>query len=195
MMAKHDKIKVEVTDPIKITDLPQSEAKLAVLVGTEEFKLSKGEQSALKKFVSSGGTLFIDAAGGVRGGAKSKGFDKSVKKILGEMYPDTMIDTLAETVDLYNIAGMKIEKIRWRRGTKIKMGTGEKSREPKLQAIIIAKRPAVIYSPHDITTGLLGIPSGAVFGYSQGDNRNPGSAYDLMRNITVYAGKTEPKKK
>lgn len=187
MMGNRHKIKVEVSQPMKIADLSESGAKLAVLVGTEKFKLSAEQQADLKTFIDGGGTLFIDAAGGDDGKRNSKGFAASVKKLMREMFPDKRMSTLAVTAPLYNLPEMKIEKIRWRRNTKIKIGVG--TNKPRLQAITIKDRLAVVFSPQDITAGLLGVPAYAIYGYYEGDNHDAGSAFTLMRNITLFAGK------
>ena len=43
------------------------------------------------------------------------------------------------------------------------------------------KRPAVFYSPEDLTAGLVGQPVDGIFGYA------PESATPLMRNMLLYA--------
>ena len=47
----------------------------------------------------------------------------------------------------------------------------------------------MLISRHDITAGLLGCAGYTLHGYYQGDDRDPGTAFELMRNIALYAGK------
>jgi len=45
----------------------------------------------------------------------------------------------------------------------------------------VGNRPAVFYSPDDLSAGLVGEPVDGVFGYS------PEVAIDIMRNIILYS--------
>ena len=181
-------IRVEVLEPMAIDQLPAAGAKLATLTGTSGFTLGADEKRVLRDFVAGGGTVFIDAAGGDQGGKDSKGFTAAVEAILAEMYPDERLQTLAATAPLFHLKGMEIEKVRWRRRTQVKLAGITR---PLLKAILIGGRPGIIVSRHDVTAGLLGCPAYMVDGYSEGTVRNLGSAFELMRNITMYGGKVD----
>jgi hypothetical protein len=191
LMAIHHQVRVTVLGPLAIAELAASGASLAVLTGTEAFTLSDAEIRALKDFVSAGGTLLIDVAGGQAGAADGEGFVRSVKAALAKMFPQGRLVRLAASAPLYQVKGMEIDKVRWRRRTRKQMAG---IRTPMLRAIITGDRPAAIFSPQDLTTGLVGCSAHSLDGYYQGSERKPGTAFELMRNIALYAGKAEGRK-
>lgn len=172
---------VNVVGPVDIDKFAATKARLAVLAGTEALALTVAEQKALKRFISGGGTLFIDAAGGdCYKGTQSKGFSTSVEQTLTGMFPKRKLAKLKADSPIYTISPEPIKKVRWRRVTHIGM-LGDYT--PQLKAIIIDGRPAVIFSSLDITAGLLGVTTSGIDGYQ------PDSAYAIMRNIVLYAAK------
>ena len=181
LMAREHKIGVKVVGPIAIGELAQCGARLATLTGTGTFTLSDDEVKALKAFVDGGGTLLIDAAGGDQ---RKTGMIKSAEALVARMYGQRRLGTLVPSAPLYNLPGMKIGQIRWRRGTKVKM-VGLKN--PMIQALVVGDRPGVLVSAHDITAGLVGYPSSSIYGYHQGDLDDVGTTFRLMRNIVLYA--------
>ena len=187
LMGKHAQTGVKVLAAMPISDLPGSGAKLAVLTGTGKFTLSAPQIKAIKTFVAAGGTLFIDAAGGERPGAKT-GFTESVKTVLGAAFPATRLKVLLPASPLYAQEKMEIKTVTWRRSTLVAMMGGKK---PMLRAIIVDGRPAVIFSSHDLTAGLLGCPNAGIYGYHGGGVKDPGTAFRLMRNIIMYAYKDD----
>ena len=150
---------------------------MAALTGTGKLEVEAKDQEALRQFVAVGGTLVIDAAGG------SAAFAKSAEQMLKKMYGKRP-RRLAITSGLYRIKGMEIDRVRYRRRTISRLGT---TREGNLRAIVVKGRPAVIFSPQDITAGLVGCAAYTIDGYDPGDGRDPGSAFRIMRNIILFA--------
>ena len=171
LMGARTQTKVQVTEPIGITDLAGAKANLAVLTGTASFTLQEAEKSALKKFVAEGGTLLIDAAGG------SDKFAESAEKLLTELYGPDAVTRLSSLSPLYRMKGMEIEKVKYRRGTRSRI----RSRKPNLRAVVLENRAAVIFSKEDLTAALVGYPSYTCHGY------DPQSAFKIVRNIVLYA--------
>jgi len=187
LMAHKHQVRVEVADPIAIAGLAKSGAKLATLTGTEAFTLTDAEIADLKAFIAHGGTLFIDAAGGDTGGTKSKGFAAAAKAAIAKIAPGRLT-RVRPSSPIFNIPAMEIKTVNWRRLTRLRMA-GVKT--PKLQAIVVNNRPAVLFSDLDVTAGLLGNAGHTVHGYSQGNLKDPGSAFKIMRNITLLTGKVK----
>ena len=185
LMDRHAGTAVKVRGPMAIGELAASGAKLAVLTGTEKFTLSEAEIKALKTFVEGGGTVFIDAAGGEEPKA-GKGFVASVEAVLAAAFPGQRLASLPPTSPLYTRKGMEIRAVRWRRETRVAMLD---TKAPHLRAIRVDGRPGVIFSRHDITAGLLGVPVAGIYGYHPGDVKDPGTAFKLMRNIVLTATK------
>ena len=181
LMAREHEIDVKVLGPMAIGELSGAGVKLATLTGTDAFALKADEIKSLKSFVAGGGTLLLDAAGGDERG---KGFIKSARAVVAEICPDSRLRVLSASAPLYSLPKMKIGSVRWRRGTKIRM-VGIK--RPMIRAAIVNDRPAVLLSEHDITAALVGYPSYSIYGYDQGDQRDPGTAFKLMRNVVLYS--------
>jgi len=181
LMAREHQVDVKVVGPVAIGRLAGTGAKLATLTGTDAFTLTDDEIKALRSFVSGGGTLLLDAAGGDERG---KGFIKSAQDAVARICPGSRLRVLSASAPMYNLPKMKIASVRWRRGTKVKM-VGVK--RPMIRAALVKNRPAVLVSEHDITAALVGYPSFSVYGYDHGTDRDPGTAFRLMRNIVLYA--------
>jgi len=175
LMSKHAETNLEVSGPIAIGDLAGDGAKIASLTGTGTLQLTADEQTAIKNFVSGGGTLVVDAAGG------DKEFAESAETLIEEMFQDRRqrLRQLALASNLYRLAGRRIEAVKFRPRTYARY----KTKYPQLAAVLIGRRPGVIYSSLDLTAGLVGYLSFTVDGY------HPDSAFELMRNILIYSNK------
>ena len=171
-MAHRAATDLTVAGPIDIQDLPGSDAKLAVLTGTDKLVLSDDEQATLKKFVAGGGLLLIDAAGG------SKRFADSAEAVVKKMFGAMGLRRLASSAALYHLPGMRIDKVKYRRRTRSRLMN---PKQPQLKAVLVGKRVGVLFSREDLTAGLVGYPSWPIDGY------DPESAYALMRNIVLSA--------
>jgi len=185
MLLKETQTKLEVVGPIPAAKLAESKAQIATMTGTYGFRLSNEDKAALKKFVADGGTLVIDTSGGVLGGGKK--FAKQAERLIGELFGKNKLRPLSRLSPLFQQKGLEIDKVKYRRITKRKLAN---SKFPNLQAIVDAKgRPCVIFSSEDITCGLVGYPNYSMDGYDPGDSKDPGSAYQLMRNIVMMVAK------
>jgi len=172
LISKQDKLKITPVGPLPATDLPNANAKIATLTGTGELKLTQAEQDALRMFVEDGGTLVIDAAGGDRE------FDRSTRQLLRGMFGSSAPQRLS--ADAPPLASVGLDGLRYRSRTLLRLGTSGAG-SVNLRGVMVAGRPAVLYSREDITGALLGRPSYTCDGYT------PQSAYDLMRGIVLQA--------
>jgi hypothetical protein len=157
---------------VDIAKLGSSRAGLAFLTGTGVLSLSSGQRRALRDFVTGGGTLLINAAGG------GKEFHETAVRTVEGMFGSGAIGDFPATSNILCLPGMEIS------GTDYTLAAGRRlggACAPRLRAVCIGGRPAVIISREDITCGLVGFKSGTVDGYS------PKSAWQLMRNITLCA--------
>jgi hypothetical protein len=187
------------TEPVRLTDASAAEAtpahaakrgtdeipsgppaavlsnqKLAVLTGSVGFTFSAAQRQAIKQYVQGGGTLFIDAAGG------ASAFKGAIEAEMTATFgPDG--NQLAKQLDLSTLPQSPIARelaavgaVTFRPGTTAVIGKGDHLR---LRGIVIDGRLAVIYSPEDVTEGLVGEPVDGVIGYS------PATATDILRAI------------
>ncbi|MBL7219053.1 MAG: DUF4159 domain-containing protein [Phycisphaerae bacterium] len=183
-MKNRAKVKLEIGDPIGITDLPAAGVKLALMTGTDAVTFSASEKKAFKAFLEGGGTVLIDVAGGNGRYGGTKPFARSILGALKatDMFPGRRNKPrqLAYSSPLYNIEGNTIKAISFRQHTKL-MVTEKKY--PQISAIMVGDRPAILFSEMDLTAGMVGYPSLLVDGYT------PDSAFKLVRNIILYANK------
>ncbi len=166
---------------IPIERMGSERARLAVMTGTGTVELSGEELKALKKYISGGGTLLVDAAGGC------EEFYQSISAVLstalGNPEPigtDAPVITRPENpIDDagYRPAAEKRHKLK-RGGT-----GGSKAAVLMLEVIRSGDRPAVYLSREDITFGLLGFPGGWMI-----DGYENETAYDIVRNIVMIHG-------
>jgi hypothetical protein len=137
--------------------------------------LTDPARKAIRDYVNAGGTLVLDVAGG-------SGLDRTSAELeLNKIFPDAPrpLPKLAGNSPVYS-AGGPIGKVDYRRFARLLLGN---LHTPQLCGLTLGNRVAVIYSPDDISTGLVGESVGGIVGYA------PQSATPLMENILTYAGK------
>jgi len=179
LMGQRAKVKLEVEGPIAIADLAKTQAKLAVMTGAGKVNLTDDEKATLKAFVmAGGGTIMIDAAGG------NRDFAGRMEEMIADLFGNRSLRTLAANAPLYTLPGMAIDKVEYRRQTRLRLNN---LKTPNLKAVIENGRAAVIFSAEDITGALVGYPSSTVDGYE------PDSAFELMRNIILHGTQGNPR--
>jgi len=136
---------------MKIGDLKPGSASVAHLSGTYANACSDGEIATLRAFVESGGTLLIESVGG------DEAFRDSVQKLLLPklLNGQAMDDVKPEHPLLAGGAeGLeKVQPIALRAGTTDRQGAS-----PTMKIATIGKG-RVIFTPLDLTSGLLGVNS------------------------------------
>ena len=171
LMANETGVELKVVGPVAISDLAGAGAKVATLTGTGTLTLSVAEKQALKKFAESGGTLVVDAAGG------SRDFANSAEDRITAIFGSRSLRPVTSGSSLYRLSGNRTAAATYRRRTFVAGAPGS----PRLAAVMINDRPAVVFSRDDITAGLLGTSSWTILGYA------PQTAWELMRNIILAA--------
>jgi hypothetical protein len=166
---------------------------IAHLTGTGKFKLSDAARAELKAYVEKGGTLVVDAAGG------SSDFKDAAQAelttILGAAAANGLANALPPTHPLYTGGGATAAKVSYRPYARRLLVGG--INVPRLRGVEINNRLAVIYSPEDLSVGLVGMAIDGIYGY------DPASANELMERIVMSvvpkavtgsaAGATQPK--
>jgi hypothetical protein len=160
--------------------LKPDQYKIAHLTGTVKFLLTPPQQKELKQFVEGGGTLVIDAAGGV------VDFKESAEAQLAEIFAARNIPPLKVDHPVYSAGDLKIDHVDYRSFAKRLLVSNMST--PRLRGVDVSGRTAVFYSPEDLSVGLVGMSIDGIYGYE------PDTATRLMRNIVVYAmgGKLPP---
>ncbi|MHC4885036.1 MAG: DUF4159 domain-containing protein [Planctomycetota bacterium] len=141
------------------------------LCGMDDFGLSEKERTALRGFISAGGTLLINNSLGL------KTFDTAVRRELAKVFPKKALAAIPTTHDLYNTA-LPVGEVRY---TSAVVHTNPEWKAPRLLGIEDEGDLRVIYSPLDIEAGWQGCEHPLSRGYE------PHSATQLGINILVYA--------
>ena len=166
-------VKIEI-EPVQAAAMGTRDAPIACLTGTVKIQLSDDQKQALKQYVSKGGLLLVDAAGG------SMDFADAIEADLQGMFDVRTIPRLASENPLYKLKGNEIESFSYRRKAKLER---DLKNQPDLRGIQTGNRLGVIFSRQDITGGLLGIPMYDCAGYA------PDTAYKIMRNAVLYSAR------
>jgi hypothetical protein len=163
---------------------------IAHLTGTGDIKFDSTIRKQLQDYVKAGGTLVIDAAGG------AKAFAESAEAELKATFPDYLkgfAEPLPAEHPLYALPDLLPEpdakdakgpkkpgEVSYRTYTRVnRVG---RLRTPRIRAMLVNDRPAVLFSREDLSAGMVGQPVDGLFGY------DPRSAMELMAKIVLYAG-------
>jgi len=170
-MANRYRIKLIHSKPIDIDAIDAAAWPVAHMTGTGAFTLTPEQRAGIKKYLAAGGSLVIDAAGG------SKTFADAVTEQIIPLVGGGKGSRLDLREPLYR-AVEPIDQVRYRRW--FAAALGNRKHQPRLRGFRIGDRLAVIYSPDDLTVGLLGCEVYNIRGYA------PASAADLMTNIICH---------
>ncbi len=166
LMARREGIALEVSGPMEIEKLDVRHWPIAAMTGTRSFHLSGSQATALRKYIAAGGRLVVDAAGG------SKEFRDSARGEIAGLYGQAKLAELASDHAIYH-RPEKIDKIIYRgEPSPDRAGAGG-----RLEVIVDGQKVLAVFSPDDLTTGLLGVGVYKLRGYS------PQTAQSLMMNI------------
>ncbi len=149
---------------------------VAHMAGRGAFTLRPEELRGLRQFLSSGGTLLADAVGSEREFAQS--LEAAVREAMREepraLPPDSPILTGEGIPGAVSLRG-----VAYRRAVR---SAGRGQEYPRLVSFQGRRRAMVVYSPLDLSVGLLGTQVYNLQGYE------PETALRIMRNLVLYAG-------
>ena len=173
-MARHRRIRLDVAEPMPPAALDAATWPVAAMTGTGAFTLTPKDAAHIERYLQAGGTLVIDAAGGDR--PFSQAVRRHVLPLLtggasGPIHPDHAIFREPEP----------IAKLRYRRA--LSRALADRQGQLRLVGVVRGARLAVVFSPDDLISGMLGSTPLGVRGYA------PETARALMANILSYAAK------
>ena len=164
-------IRLDAAEPAPADKLDAGTSPVAAMTGTQAFTLSKAEAEALAKYISDGGVLIADAAGG------SPEFADSFLKQVVPLIPGAKGEPLGERHPIYK--GVADGRVLYRGDYAESLGPG--AVKGRLLGVYDGQRLAIIFSEDDMTAGLVGYPCYKLRGYT------PATAMDLMINILIHA--------
>ena len=157
------------------TQLRAGKTPLTTLTGTQNFKLPPAQVTALRQYLDKGGMLFADAAGG------KMLFGDGMHNLVKELYPKAVLQKIPLTDPLITghfAGGISIASVHYRKFTLQEYGL---KNVPQLLGLKRGNRWVVVFSPWDVTSGLLGTKTWGVAGYT------PASAQAIAHNVLMYA--------
>ncbi len=162
------------TSDVDLSSIGTSDLKFIHLAGTAKYKLNNEERQAISDYVTKqNGTLFIETVGG------QGEFAKDIEKQLAGVFknPAVPLTSADKIISGQGLTGGKdCTRVKWRRRTVQLFKVGNR---PRLAAILLDGRPAVIISREDISTGMMGIRHWHLNGY------HPESARKLATNMLM----------
>ncbi len=167
--------------PVRANDKSLRRFHLAFMHGRHDFKFTPNEQTALKEYLTNGGTLFADSI------CASKEFSAAFRRELKATFPEASMRRIPVTEPLFAAAagGYGIQKVRRRdpaqqQADQPLRAPRVREVEPELEGLQIDGRWAVIFSPYDISCALEKHESLECRGYTRED------AARIGLNVLMY---------
>jgi len=160
---------------IKLSALMPGDAPIAHLTGTAKYAFSPAEIAAIKAYVEGGGVLLIDQCGGYGQ------FDQSVNAMLTQAFPNVVAQPLSPLHPML-VGGTPGTEDLSHRQPHYRLATVARglAHGTSLE-VLAAGKGHVIFTPLDITSGLLSTATGGILGFD--------SSYSeaLMKNIIFWS--------
>jgi len=169
-MGRRHRIRLEIAAPVRLAELKAAATPIAVLTGTGELPLSDAEADALRAFFADGGKLLVDAAGGDRT------FADAARRHIRSLIPHADFGDLPDKV--FRTGPAEIEAIRYRPALARVLGPDR--HRARLRAWYSAERLVAVFSPDDLTAGLLGYTGYRIRGY------HPDAAAAIVTNVLCH---------
>jgi hypothetical protein len=152
--------------------------RVAHLTGTKPFELTTPQRDELKQFVTAGGTLLVDAAGGSAPFADAA--QRELAAVFGGASAAKQLSTpLPPDHALFVNPAAKIDRITYRLFAMERLTGGLKA--PRIRGITVGDRLGVIFSREDLSGGLVGQAVDGILGY------DPATATAIARNVILMA--------
>ena len=149
---------------------------LIYMTGHREFTYTAQQAAALRKYLDRGGFFLADSCCGF------EQFDKSFRKLVGQIYPKKSLAVLPPGHKIYTIKH-RIKAVQYRPILTKELPEGEKH-TPVLEAVTVGRRAVLVYSKYDFGCAFEDFPCATCRGLELE------SATKLVTNILLY-GMTE----
>lgn len=156
---------------------------IVYLAGSSPFHLHWKADRQLRSYLNHGGTLVGEAVNA------SPAFAAAFEKMVSRIYPLAYLEPVPGASGIYNgriTASRRITAVQYRRFYLRYHGF---TTRPQLLGLVHHGRYVIIFSPYDISSGLIGTHAWGINGYA------PAAARKLLMNMLLYAaadGKTIP---
>lgn len=180
-LANRTGLKVKANMETALSAIGSSKAPLVHLQGTDKVTFSAEEINAIKAYAEGGGTVLVEAVGGLKGPG---GFFASEAQVQLEKAFGTTADTLSSQAIIEGSAGdgsTSVDRALYRRFT---VESGMRETKIQVRAIKVKGREAILFSDNDLTLGMNRCRNYGINGYA------PDTAQKFMLNLIVEADKT-----
>jgi len=162
--------------PVKPAALDAAKTPLVHMTGAASFTMPGDDAAKLTAYLNAGGTLFVDAGGG---NAK---FTTAFTDMAKTLVPGAALEPIPVDDPLF--AGTLPDAVDARAASlrPYALTTQGSLAAPLFQGIKKNGRWVVIFSPLDVTSGMLSTNTGGITGYA------PDYSQSLARNVVLYAG-------
>ena len=149
------------TSDVSLSDASMFETPLLYLTGTTDFALGENERANLRQFLMKGGVLFAEAGDG------RPSFDQSFRTEMAKVLPDHPLVSVSSDSPLLRQPN-EVGTVKARPA--LAALTGKRTTPPALFTVEINGATAVIYSPHDLSSGWEQAPAPYAIGYEAADS-------------------------
>lgn len=166
-------------DTVALKDLQPGTAPLAHLTGNVAYEITAAESTALRGYVEAGGVVLIDCCGG------SGRFADSIRNSLARTFGQSRLQQISRHHPVLQAGppGMSdLSKPKFRQIILDKLG-------PRFAAgleMLSVGKGHLIFSPHDITTGLLGTDTWEIWGFA------PDFCQRVVQNVVFWTIDGQP---
>lgn len=162
---------------LPLADLARAPVGLAHITGIEPLQLTDEQVAAIRQYVSSGGTIFIETVGGR--GEFALSLERQLAPHFGGVAMPLDVDhPLLTGAGL--TGGHDVTRAVYRPFAVLRLSPGN---QPRLLAFVDNDRPAILFSSEDLSLGTLGVRRWGILGYESEYARK------LMANISLWAAR------
>ncbi len=158
---------------ISLTDPAVFEMPFLYLTGTTDFAFTEQERGNLRKFLSNGGVLFVEAGEG------RKSFDAAFRQEIAQVLPGKQLQSLPPNHELFR-QPKDVSTVRARPALAARKGN-QIDETPEMFGIEVNGTLSVIYTPNDLSAGW----ERAIAPYAAG--YEPADSTALGLNVLYYA--------
>jgi len=130
---------------VRLTDQAIFQMPFLYLTGTTDFTFTEQERANLRRFLTNGGVLFIEASEG------RPSFDAAVRQELAQVLPGRKLEPIPRSHALFR-EPVKVESVKARPALAALRGN-ELQQSPELLGIELNGSLAVVYCPFDLSAG------------------------------------------
>ncbi len=164
-----------VASPVDLGRLDAAQTPVAFMAGKDDFEIHWQVEEHVRRYLRSGGTLFMAAVGG------SGKFMRAARRFVGETFPGANLEPISVPNKIFagtTVGSIKLTKVHFRRRW---LRSHPQATAPDLWGLRRHGRWVVIVSPADVIAGMTGLHTWDIKGYASQ------SARAVVADVLLYA--------